>query len=192
MRTPIILSLATMLLLPLTACETGTGPLASGATFTAHAVSEASMDAAPTTWTMSGHVQVFPNHSVYRQESGDKVFERPVTGLLMAPEGPDGRQVFIGILTDDVRPGTYRVRNGWGGGDRQFYGTVLAPVDDEDMRLHHRLTSGTLTIESTQPVLRGSFSTESESFTRMPRSPRVGETYQGQEGWLHVEGEIGM
>lgn len=189
MRAPAPLSVLSLMLLA--ACESAMEPAGADATFTAHAVVEGSAGVTPGSWSLSGTVQVFPNHSVYRQESNGRVFESGVTGLLMAPEGPDGRQIFLGLLTDRIQAGTYQVRNGWEAGDRQLYGTVLGPVEDDDTRVHHNLTAGTLTVETTHPVLRATFSFDSETFTRMPRSPVVGETYHGQEGWLHVEGEIG-
>lgn len=98
----------------------------------------------------------------------------PVVLITLASRDVTKPQVNLGLL-GPVKPGTYTLRifGAPVGTKQEFYGSFMVP-ESEGAQRNYIATSGTVTITSVSPVIRGSFKFHSSSVLQIPANPSPG------------------
>jgi hypothetical protein len=114
-----------------------------------------------------------------------------VTLIALAPDGPTGHQVNIGIL-GRAAVGTYRARFGATsplGARPEFYGLYSVPNADGSRR-EYGASSGTVTITAVSPMIRGTFEFHASQSVLWPANAGVGTSVRSTPAAADFHGEF--
>ena len=116
-----------------------------------------------------------------------------VTLISLAPDGPAGPQVNLGLLGRPV-VGTYRVRSGGPvgrpiGAQPEFYGSYMVPNADGTRR-DYAASTGTVTITAVRPMIQGTFAFRATTVVTWPANPVPGTTVRSTPASAEFSGEF--
>jgi len=112
----------------------------------------------------------------------------PVVLITLASTDVTKPQVNLGLI-GPIKPGTYalRVFGSPLGTKQEFYGSFMVP-EIEGAQLNYTPTTGTVTITSVSPVIRGSFKFHSSSVVEIPAKPAPGTQLTASAASLDASG----